>query len=82
MVLREEDGDGGLLFNPDTNQIKVLNSTGLFIWKLCDGSHDLTSIVTALQNSFEDVPKGQVSNQVKVYIDGMMDGGFIGVAEE
>ncbi len=33
VVLREEDEDGGLLFNPDTNQVKVVNSTGLFIWK-------------------------------------------------
>ena len=41
VVLREEDEDGGLLFNPDTNQIRVLNHTGLFIWKLCDGSHNL-----------------------------------------
>jgi len=31
VVLREEDEDGGLLFNPDTNQIRVLNHTGLFI---------------------------------------------------
>lgn len=37
VVLREEDPDGALLFNPDTNQIRVINTTGLFIWKHCDG---------------------------------------------
>jgi hypothetical protein len=31
VVLREEDPDGGLLFNPDTNQVKVI--TGNF-WPL------------------------------------------------
>ena len=33
VVLREEDESGALLFNPDTNQVKVVNATGLFIWK-------------------------------------------------
>ncbi len=32
VVLREEDKSGALLFNPDTNQVKVINNTGLFIW--------------------------------------------------
>ena len=41
VVLREEDQDGALLFNPDTNQIRVINPTGLFIWKHCDGKKDL-----------------------------------------
>ena len=54
VVLREEDPDGALLFNPDTNQIRVLNKTGLFIWKLCDGKHDLSSIVKAVQD-VEDI---------------------------
>ena len=49
VVLREEDDDGGLLFNPDTNQVKVVNSTGLFIWKQCDGSRNLSDI--CLQSS-------------------------------
>jgi len=35
VVLREEP-DGALLFNPDTNQIRVINTTGLFIWRACD----------------------------------------------
>lgn len=27
VVLREENPDGALLFNPDTNQIRVINTT-------------------------------------------------------
>ncbi|MCK5055841.1 MAG: PqqD family peptide modification chaperone [Candidatus Aminicenantes bacterium] len=82
VVLREEDIDGGLLFNPDTNQIKVLNHTGLFIWKLCDGTHDMAAIANAIRESYEDVPEDQVSDQVETYISGLANGGFIGVAEE
>ena len=51
VVLREEDADGGLLFNPDTNQVKVVNTTGLFIWQQCDGARDLAEIVGAVQEA-------------------------------
>jgi len=82
VVLREEDPDGALLFNPDTNQIKVLNVTGLFIWKLCDGSHDLFAMVKELQESFENVPKDEAINQVKKYLDELAASGFIGIPED
>lgn len=82
VVLREEDSDGGLLFNPDTNQIKVINSTGLFIWGKCDGSRDLTVIVKELKESFDGVPEDQANNQVKKFLDEMTASGFIGILEE
>ena len=82
VVLREEDPDGGLLFNPDTNQIRVLNHTGLFIWKKCDGKHDLKEIISGIQETYDGVPGDQVADQVKTYVDEMVCGGFIGILEE
>jgi len=79
VVLREEDEDGGLLFNPDTNQIRVLNHTGLFIWKLCDGDHDLANILEALKEEYEGIPEEQVDHQVKDFMDEMVANGFIGL---
>jgi len=82
VVLREEDPDGGLVFNPDTNQIKVVNVTGLFVWQLCDGSHDLPGIVSALQESFDGVPEDEVASQVTEFVDDMVATGFIGIVED
>jgi len=82
VVLREEDPEGALLFNPDTNQIKVLNVTGLFLWKLCDGSHDLSAMVKELRESFESVPEDKAINQVKKYLDELAASGFIGIPED
>jgi len=82
VVLREEDPDGALLFNPDTNQIKVINNTALFIWKLCDGNHTLSSIVEALKKSFENVPEDKVKGEVKEFLNEMIQSGFIGIPEE
>jgi hypothetical protein len=49
VVLRKEDPNGELLFNPDTNLIRVLNHTDLFIWKLCDGRHDWKKIIAGIR---------------------------------
>ncbi len=81
VVLREEDQEGGLLFNPDTNQIRVLNATGLLVWQLCDGSHALPDIVAALKESFDDVPEERVSSDVEAFVQDMQASGFIGVVE-
>ncbi len=77
VVLREEDPDGALLFNPDTNQIRVINTTGLFIWKHCDGKKDLPTIVSAMKKSFAGVPEKEVGDQVKTFVDDMRVNGFL-----
>ena len=82
VVLHEEDPDGALVFNPDTDQIKVLNQTGFFIWLLCDGSHDKQGIVRCVRESFDKVPEDQVSGQVEDFVNDMLSAGFIGTAEE
>lgn len=82
VVLKEEDSDGALIFNPDTDQIRVLNPTGYFIWKLCDGSRDLGGIIIALKNHFEDVPETEVVEQVEAFVGEMVATGFIGTVEE
>lgn len=82
VVLREEEQEGGLLYNPDTNQIRVLNATGLLVWQLCDGSHPLPDIAAALAESFDGAPEGQVGSDVEAFIQDMQDHGFIGVVED
>jgi hypothetical protein len=82
VVLREEDPDGALLFNPDTNQIRVINTTGLFIWKHCDGKKDMPAIISALKKTFDNVPEKEVESQVKAFIDDMRANGFLGVPGE
>ena len=82
VVLHEEDPDGALVFNPDTDQIKVLNQTGFFIWRLCDGSHDMERIIARVRETFDGVPEDQVLIQVQDFVDDMVGSGFIGTVEE
>ena len=82
VVLHEEDPDGALVFNPDTDQIKVLNQTGFFIWRLCDGSHDMERIIARVRETFDGVPEDQVLIQVQDFVNDMVGSGFIGTMEE
>ncbi len=83
VVLREEDPDeGALLFNPDTNQVKVINITGLFIWQQCSTTRTLDEIIVEVQKGFDDIPFGQVAEDVKEFVDGMLASGFIGTVDE
>jgi hypothetical protein len=77
VVLREEDADGALLFNPETNQIRVLNTTGLFIWNLLDGSRDIAAIVNSIKDSFEDVPENEVEEHTRAFIADMKASEFV-----
>ncbi len=79
--LREENDDGGLLFNPDTNQMQVVNTTGLFIWRLCDGSRTLDGIVRAMLNEYEGAPEDEMRADATAFIDMMVTAGFIGTVE-
>jgi hypothetical protein len=83
VVLREEDEEGGLLFNPDTGQIRVINPTSLFIWQQCDGTRDLDEIATAMQEAFdEEVPSvDQLVEDVRGFVEEMVETGFIGIPE-
>ena len=82
VILREEDVDeGGLLFNPDTNEIRVINTTGLFIWSLCDGGHDVASIAEALRHEFEVTDDVNLTEHIERFIEELSQTGLIGVVE-
>lgn len=71
----------GCYFNPDTNQVKIINATGLFIWKCCEGTRTLQSIIDDLKDEFDQVPFEHVHQQVSEYIEDLVQSGFIGMIE-
>jgi hypothetical protein len=52
VVFREEE-DGAIVLDPETGELKILNETGAFIFKLCDGKHTEEDIVKKLVYEFE-----------------------------
>ena len=79
IIVKEEDEDGAIIYNPDTDQVKLLNPTGLFIWKLCNGTNGNVDIIQEINNSFSDIPENNVVNQMESFITSMLQDGFIGI---
>ena len=80
VVLREVDEDGALLFNPDTNQVLILNPTALLVWQECKSPKNLDQLLNAVRENFADVPP-EAEEHVKTFVEQMAAGGFLGTAE-
>jgi hypothetical protein len=79
--LREQDANGALLYNPDSDRVQLVNSTGLFIWKLCEQGRTVNEIVTALQADFDDVPFEAITTDVEEFVAVMVDSDFFSVLQ-
>lgn len=79
--LREESEQGALLFEPDSGQVKVINLTGLIIWKQCDGQHSVDEMIDAVLDTFEGAPRDEVAADVQNFLAVMLEAGFIGETE-
>ncbi len=82
LVIREEDENGALVFNPDTNDVKIINHTGISILNICSQKIAVSDIVNEL-NEQHDIQEGtDVETDVKNFLDEMIATGFIGLAEQ
>lgn len=79
---REEGPDGALLFNPDTDQVLLINPVGLVIWQALERPRTLEGIIAFLKERCDRVPEGQVHQDVSEFIAAMVDRGFIGIVRE
>jgi enhancing lycopene biosynthesis protein 2 len=77
---REEGPDGALLFNPDTDQVLVINITGLVIWEALEAPATRAAVVEAVKTRCADVPD-EVAADVDEFIDQMLAKGFVGTVE-
>jgi hypothetical protein len=78
---REEGPDGALLFNPDTDDILVINVTGLVIWEALAEPCTEEQVVEALMARCDNVPAEEVDEDVSAFLGQLLDREFVGVHE-
>ncbi len=78
---REEGPDGALLFNPDTDQVVVVNVTGLLIWRAVTQPRAQDQIVAALVEQCDNVPPDQVAQDVNEFLQKLVNKGIVGIYE-
>ena len=78
VVFRDEGEDGAILFHPVTGEVKILNETGAFIFKLCDGKHTKTDIINSMANTFK-VDRNTVEQDVDIFLKELTKKGLVGI---
>jgi len=68
VLLREEFDDWAVLFNPDTGRGFGLNPTGVYLWKIFDGTHTTEEILTSLRRDATDVPE-KAGEQILAFVE-------------
>ncbi|MBN2362924.1 PqqD family peptide modification chaperone [candidate division WOR-3 bacterium] len=64
------------LFHPDTGARRYLNSTGIFIWRMLDGSNSSKDIENALKDEFDTSEKEDVGKEISEFLESLVSGGF------
>lgn len=79
---REEGPDGALLFDPDTDEVLVINVTGLLIWQALVEPRSREDLVGVLVERCNNVPADQVAADVSEFLERMIAKGFVGIYQE
>ena len=79
---RQEDDDGGILFNPDTDSLEVVNPVAAEIWKFLAAPRTQAEVAAHLCAVCAVVPREQVEKDVAEFIGSLAQKGYIGVVAE
>jgi hypothetical protein len=75
-IFREEE-DGAFLFDPETGNLKYINTMGVNIYQLCDGSMTVGDITAIVIESYRDISREQIENDVKYFFMALVEMNFL-----
>lgn len=81
LVLREEDDDCALLFDPDKGSVQLLNRSAVEVWKRLDGRRSLGEIISSLDEIFTGIDEA-AQQQVLQLMRSLSELGAVGVWDE
>ncbi len=64
------------LFDAETNNVIVLNSTASDVWRLCDGEQTLEEIISLLAQAYQ-CPADRIRSDVTETIEELVDKGVL-----
>ena len=81
IVLREEGGQGAILYDADTGAVHLLNLTAASICKLLDGRRTLADVIDALKAQFDGMD-AEAETQVGDSLQTLQRLGAVGIVQE
>jgi hypothetical protein len=80
LVLRIEDDDCALLFDPDQGSVQMLNQTAVAIWQNIDGQRSLRQVIEGLHDQFEGLDAA-ADQQIIGLVNSLLKLGAVGPGE-
>lgn len=71
-----EEKDGSVLFNPDTDDMAVINPTGRLIWDFIPAAKGVEEIAAHLVESYPDLEMAQATEDAQAFVDQLL-GDFV-----
>ncbi len=81
LVLRIEDDDCALLFDPDNGRVEILNCTAVEIWQQLDGKRSLHEVIGRLEEIYDGFDE-DATRQVLALVNSLAGLGAVGVWEQ
>jgi hypothetical protein len=75
IVARKEEKEA-LLFNPADGNMLCTNRTGVLVWELCDGAHDVEGMAREITDKYE-VSFEKAEKDCLTYLKELEQAGFI-----
>lgn len=72
-IVCRAEGDEALLYDPVTDDVRVLNATGLSLWTLCDGRHTREDLIEHLAAEFPGVEYHTLGADVDAFVAELAD---------
>lgn len=66
-----------MLFDPESSQFYLLNSTMAFIWRRCDEDQSLEALVDGMTEEFEGVDPASADREVRQAFDDLVKLGLL-----
>jgi len=67
-VLAQPNAESLILLNPEDGQYYTLDEVGARVWELCDGTHAVTDVVSAIYAEY-DAPLAAIQGDVVELLD-------------
>lgn len=79
VILREDEPGGPMLFNPDSNDMRILNESGLLIFKQCQRGITFHNLKARLLDAYDSETEQELENDLLQFLREMIGRGFIGI---
>lgn len=80
LTVQELDGEA-LIFDADSSDTHRLNTTASFIWRLCDGVHEVESIAAEMAGTY-DVSREEAVQHVRRMLGEFREHGLLRVVSQ